>query len=254
MQRKELKIILLAYPDNPVGSLFFKILRRNNISIHGIIVEEKRGKANWLRFKSKIKKDGFIVSIQRINEVLRLKRIKQNVVQLAEENHVPVYWVKNFNNHACACLLEKLNIDLLIISSAPILKEYIFNKAKIGCLNAHPGWLPTYRGIGANAYALYHGDATGVTVHWVDSGIDTGKIILRERLTILPKDTVSKINDRAVIRGAELMAGVIKKIQNDQIKIPSIKESKGKMYKAMPYKLIKQINHRLKSQVSFKAS
>jgi methionyl-tRNA formyltransferase len=140
-----------------------------------------------------------------------------------------------------------LEVDLLAIVSAPILKEAVFEPARLGCLNAHPGWLPKYRGLGANAYALANGDSPGISIHFIDAGVDTGRIIMREKIDIQSGDTVAKINDRAVARGAVLMARVIHQIRNNSLVLPEINEDVGKNYRSMPYAQVKKINAQLKS-------
>jgi methionyl-tRNA formyltransferase len=242
---KELNIYLLAYPDNPVGKVFIETFRRKNVPIKGIVVEEKKGKSNRTRLMKKVQKVGLTTALKRILQVYWLKLTKRNIVHLAEKYEIDVLRVNRFNSKKCAALLDTLDIDLFAIVSAPILKDYVFNKAKSGCLNAHPGWLPKYRGLGGNAYAVQNGDSPGVTVHFIDEGIDTGNIIVREKLSILRGDTIAKINDRAMARGAELMADVIHAISEDRLELPDISEDMGEMYYAMPFAKVKDVNKKL---------
>jgi methionyl-tRNA formyltransferase len=244
--KEELRVFLLAYPDNPVGHVFLKVFVERDVPVMGVIVEKKPSKANWTRFKKKVKKDGFLNATRRFLQVLHLELFGKTIIGLAESNGIDVYPVEKFNSNECIELLDSLDVDLLSIVSAPILREEVFNTAKKGCLNAHPGWLPTYRGLGANAYALQNGDQPGVTVHFIDAGIDTGKIIVRERITVQPGDTVSRINDKAVAHGAVLMADVIHQIQDKRLEMPDINEPKGKHYRSMPYPLVKKVNKKLK--------
>jgi len=251
MVNRKLKIVIFAYPDNPAGSYFIRSMFHQKIHVSAVLVELKSKQLNWKRAREKIAKDGFKVTMQRIAQIMQLKRTRNTIVQLADESGIPVYQVENMNSHICADYLDQIKPDLIVIASAPILNKNIFSRAKIGCLNAHPGWLPKYRGIGANAYAVYQGDLPGITIHWVDDGIDTGSIILRKSIKVLPKDTIAKINDRATRLGAEMMADVIKRIECDNIKSVRVKEPKGKLYRAMPYKEAKKINKMLKSKVIF---
>jgi methionyl-tRNA formyltransferase len=244
---KPLKVYILAYPDNPISSIFLDVFLKYNIQVKGIVVEVKKGKKNRQRFKKKIHKDGVLRAVSRALQVFMMKIRKNTVVDLARKHHIEVHKVAKFNSKACEELLYQLDIDLFAIASAPILKEYVFNKAKKGCLNAHPGWLPKYRGLGANAHALENGNLPGITVHYIDAGIDTGKIILREKMPISSNDSVAKINDRAVARGAELMANVIKHIEWDDLVFPKIAESTGEMYYSMPFADVRKLNNKLKN-------
>ncbi|MCD6117676.1 hypothetical protein J7K93_11720 [bacterium] len=245
---KELKTVILAYPDNPVGSKFISTFIKGNISVSAVIVEESARSSLLKRFNDKIKKDGFAGAVKRIIEVFILKLMKKRIVDYVERAEIPLYFVNKFNSTECEVLLDELGPDLIIIASAPILKPEIFSKASIGCINAHPGWLPRYRGIGANAYALLNGDKPGITVHFIDKGIDTGSIIIRETININKGDTIARINDRAVARGAELVTQVIKDIKEGRLKMSEIDEPAGPVYKAMPYSLAKQVNRSLRSQ------
>ena len=243
---KMLKIYLLAYPDNPVGNVFIRTFLSRGIPIAGVIVETKTTKGNWKRLNKKIQKDGFFTAFKRMGDVYVLRIFKQNIVALARKNRIDVQCVDKFNSRASENLLKTLDIDQFAIVSAPILKDYVFTKAKKGCLNAHPGWLPKYRGLGGNAYAIQNGDAPGITVHFIDTDIDKGKILVREKVKIRPGDTVSKINDRAMARGAELMADVITQLAEGTLKKPTIDESAGDMYYAMPFASVKKLNKKLR--------
>jgi methionyl-tRNA formyltransferase len=244
--KKSCRVVLLAYPDNPVGRVFLEVFRKKNVPLAGVVVETKGVGRNWKRLKKKIEKDGVKTAIGRTIKVFWLKAVRRNVVSLARRHGIPVLWVDRFNSPECAEILASLDIDLLAIASAPILKPETFQTARIGCLNAHPGWLPQYRGIGANAHALRNGDLPGVTVHFIDPGIDTGSIIVRERIPVRPQDSVAAINDRAQARGAELMADVIAQICEDRLVMPKIKEPVGEQYRAMPYAEVKRINKQIR--------
>jgi folate-dependent phosphoribosylglycinamide formyltransferase PurN len=241
-----LRIFLLGYSDNPVGAVFLNTFMKNGIRLSGLVVEDKRSGKNWTRLRKKIRKDGFPTAMRRLFHVVFLKLFRRTPVHLAEKMGIPVYHFQKFNSQECMDLLAKQDIDLLTIASAPILKEGVFTTARLGCLNAHPGWLPAYRGIGANAHAMKNGDSPGVSIHFIDAGIDTGRIICREKIPVRRGDTVAKINDRSVARGAELMCGVIESIRKNALKMPQIDEKVGEMYRAMPYRDVKIVNKRLK--------
>jgi len=238
----DLNIVLLAYPDNPVGRVFLNAFIRNRINIDGIIIETQSSKTAWNRLKSKIAKDGFAAALKRTMSIYLMKVFRTGLIHLAKKQEIPVFPVEKFNSQLCSDLLGRLHPDLLVIVSAPILKAYIFETAKKGCLNAHPGWLPAYRGIGANAWALQNGDSPGISVHLIDHEIDKGSILAREKVPFTSKDTVAAINDRAVARGAEMVCDQIMKIANNTCAPLEIHEPHGPQYKAMPYKQVKAVN------------
>jgi len=74
--------------------------------------------------------------------------------------------------------------------------------ARFPCLNVHPSLLPAFPGLDAVGQALAAGvEETGVTVHFVDAGVDTGPVIAQERVAVVPGDTVESLYER--IRAVE---------------------------------------------------
>ena len=244
--KKELKIVILAYPDNPVGTRFIQAFLNHGISVEAVIVEDNAGGGTISRLKNKIEVDGLVRTFYRLFQVYCMKILGKNIVGLARKNGIKVYHVKRFNSKICEDQLLSLNVNLLVIASAPILKEYIFSKAKLGCLNSHPGWLPKYRGLGANAYAIQNGDSPGVSIHFIDAGVDLGKLVIREKIAIQKGDTVAKINDRAVARGAELISETVQAIAEERLQLLTVDEPAGKNYRSMSYSEVKNVNKSLR--------
>jgi phosphoribosylglycinamide formyltransferase-1 len=89
-----------------------------------------------------------------------------------------------------------------------ILSERITSKFKI--INSHPALLPLFPGAHAVRDALAAGAAeTGTTIHWVDAGVDTGKVIAQERVEILPEDTEESLHERIKIVERGLIVATI---------------------------------------------
>jgi phosphoribosylglycinamide formyltransferase-1 len=89
-----------------------------------------------------------------------------------------------------------------------ILSERITSKFKI--INSHPALLPLYPGAHAVRDALAAGATeTGTTIHWVDAGVDTGKVIAQERVEILPGDTEESLHERIKIVERGLIVATI---------------------------------------------
>jgi methionyl-tRNA formyltransferase len=72
-------------------------------------------------------------------------------------------------------------------------------------LNAHYGLLPRYRGMNVTEWSVYHDDPLGVSVHWVDPGIDTGAIVLREPITVMPGETLAELRTKHQQAAARLL-------------------------------------------------
>ncbi|MDJ0646361.1 MAG: methionyl-tRNA formyltransferase [Flavobacteriaceae bacterium] len=106
--------------------------------------------------------------------------------RLAKDNAIPFYRVDDINSVYVQDLIKELNPDLISINHfQKLLKTNILEIPKKGCINLHPSLLPSYRGLSPIQQPIIHGEKeTGVTVHFVDEGIDTGDIILQKKITI----------------------------------------------------------------------
>jgi methionyl-tRNA formyltransferase len=116
--------------------------------------------------------------------------------------------------------LEDLRPDLLVLAGAPILPDAVLGTAAHGTLNAHPGLLPRYRGVDVVPHAVLNGDPVGATVHFVDTGIDTGRIVARVEVDPLPGETLSALQQRVETAGGALLAAVVARFVADG-QIPS---------------------------------
>jgi phosphoribosylglycinamide formyltransferase-1 len=106
-------------------------------------------------------------------------------------------------------LIAALKPDLVVSAGfMRILSERITSKFKI--INSHPALLPLYPGAHAVRDALAAGATeTGTTIHWVDAGVDTGKVIAQERVEILPGDTQESLHERIKIVERGLIVATI---------------------------------------------
>ncbi|MBI4777369.1 phosphoribosylglycinamide formyltransferase [Candidatus Desantisbacteria bacterium] len=94
--------------------------------------------------------------------------------------------------------LEAEGVELVVLAGfMRILTPYFVNSYKDRILNIHPALLPSFPGLNAQKQALEYGvRVTGVTVHVVDEGMDTGSIILQRAVDVLSNDTVDSLSER----------------------------------------------------------
>ncbi len=94
-----------------------------------------------------------------------------------------------------------------------------------GCINLHASLLPKYRGAAPIQWAIIRGEnETGLTTIRMDAGMDTGDILLQERLPILPEDTAGSLSIRMAVRGADLLIRTLDGIESGGI-VPSPQNS-----------------------------
>ena len=113
---------------------------------------------------------------------------------------------------------EVINLkpDLIVTCAyGQIIPEVILNTPRLGCINVHASLLPKLRGGSPLHHAIIDGyDKTGVTIMYMDKGMDTGDIITQEEIPILKTDTVGSIHDKLSILGSELLLKTLPSIIN----------------------------------------
>ncbi|HEC68721.1 MAG TPA: phosphoribosylglycinamide formyltransferase [Candidatus Omnitrophica bacterium] len=95
-------------------------------------------------------------------------------------------------------ILKKEKINLVVLAGfMRIITPYFVKAFKNRILNIHPAILPSFKGVGAIERAYNYGvKVTGITVHFVDEGVDTGPIILQEALKIREKESLQSLEER----------------------------------------------------------
>jgi folate-dependent phosphoribosylglycinamide formyltransferase PurN len=124
-----------------------------------------------------------------------------------------VFPVSNFNSADAIQAIHSVAPDLVILCGVTrIIKQNIIEIPRIGILNAHPGILPKYRGVEPIPYALLNGDPLFVTVHFIDSGVDSGSILNQCNIEIKRGDTLEDLWKRSEDVAAQLMTNVVQSL------------------------------------------
>jgi methionyl-tRNA formyltransferase len=135
-------------------------------------------RGQWRRAVRKLRSSGPRATLQRILVAARSRFSASRADTIAWL--CTVYRVADPNSEETRRLIRREDLDLLLIVTDTLLGRGTFSIPRLGTLNAHPGWLPGYRGLGSIARMLRDGIAPAVSVHLVDEGVDTGPIVLRE--------------------------------------------------------------------------
>lgn len=132
----------------------------------------------------------------------------------AEERGLPVYQPETLRNEAFKETLEELSPDIIIVAAyGKILPPYIINYPRLGCINAHGSILPKYRGAAPIQRALMDGEKeTGITVMYMDVGLDTGDMILKETTPITDEDNFETLHDRLAEIGGRVLVSAMKQL------------------------------------------
>lgn len=105
--------------------------------------------------------------------------------------------------------------DLIAVTAfGRILHAPILNLPPMGCVNVHGSLLPKYRGAAPVQWAVINGETeTGITTMLMDEGMDTGPILLQERIPILPEDTAGTLAPRLAVLGGRLLVETIAQLK-----------------------------------------
>ncbi len=146
-----------------------------------------------------------------------MKMVASPVKEYAIEKKLQVYQpVKVRNNPEFLEEVKKLNPDLIcVVAYGKILPQELLDIPKYGCVNVHGSLLPEYRGAAPIQWAVLNGDKkTGVTTMFMNAGMDTGDMILKEEVEIGDDETTGELWDRLKMIGANLLIKTVKEIED----------------------------------------
>lgn len=181
-----------------------------------------------------------LVVTQPDKTVGRKKEIQESPVKkLALKNNIPVFQPSKIKNDFE--ILKNLDIDLIVTCAyGQILPKEILNMPKYGCVNVHASLLPKYRGAAPIQWALFNGDEkTGVTIMYMDEGMDTGDIITKEEISIQSSDNAGSLFEKLSKLGSKTLLKVLPDILSGNVK----REKQGNNFSMAP--MIKRIDERL---------
>ncbi len=186
-----MKIVFFGTPDFAVPTL--EILLSNRYEVYAVVTapDKERGRGRKVTFTP--------------------------VKEAALKNNIPVLQPEKMNDEKFIEELKKFNADLFIIVAFRILPEEVYTIPKLGSFNLHGSLLPKYRGAAPIQWAIINGDTkTGVTTFFLEKKVDTGNIILKKEIPILPEDDFGSLHDKMCVIGAETILETVKLIESDK--------------------------------------
>lgn len=192
MNKKDLRIVFMGTPDFAVESL--RILVENDYHVVGVITmpDKPAGRGHKLQHSA--------------------------VKQYALEQNLPLLQPEKLKDEKFLETLKTWNADLQIVVAFRMLPEVVWNMPRLGTFNLHASLLPQYRGAAPINWAIINGEQeTGATTFFLTHEIDTGKIILQEKVSIGEKDNAGVIHDRLMITGAQLVQKTVNLILEGKV-------------------------------------
>ena len=162
-----------------------------------------------------------------------MKMIPSPVKEFAIEKNLTIYQPEKVkNNEEFVNVLKALKPDVIcVVAYGKILPKEILDIPPYGCINVHASLLPEYRGAAPVQWAVLNGDKiTGVTTMYMDVGMDTGDMILKQKVEIGEDETTGELWDRLKVIGGQLLVETLKQIENGT----APREKQGEDYTVAP--------------------
>ncbi len=127
---------------------------------------------------------------------------------------IPVDYTDDPNSHAYLKRLKELSPDIIINQSQFIIKKELLSAAPLGMLNRHNALLPKNRGRLTPFWVLYKGEKeTGVSIHFVEEGIDSGPIVVQKRFPVEPNETFGSLVRKNYEHASPAMLAALEKLE-----------------------------------------
>src|SRR5689334_22847646 len=193
MNYRNLRIVFMGTPEFAVASL--DALVNAGCTVVGVITAPDKPAGRGMKLQeSAVKK----YAIQKGLKVLQPEKLKN--AQFLEELH-------------------SLHADLQIVVAFRMLPEVVWNNPPLGTVNVHASLLPQYRGAAPINWAIINGEReTGVTTFKLQQEIDTGAILLQEKISIGETETAGELHDQMKVVGAHLLVRTIHELGSGTLK------------------------------------
>lgn len=186
-----LNILFMGTPDFARDSL--EAVHNAGYNILGVVTNPDRPKGRGMKLVASPVKE---FAIEKNLEIFQPEKVRKNEEFIEQ--------------------IKNLNPDVIcVVAYGKILPKEILDIPRLGCINVHGSLLPKYRGAAPIQWAVLNGDkTTGVTTMYMDVGMDTGDMILKQEIEIGENETTGELWDRLSKIGGELLVETLKQIEN----------------------------------------
>ena len=161
------------------------------------------------------------------------KIIYSPVKQFGLDNDIEVIQPKRMKDEEVIAKIKEINPDVIVVVAyGKILPKEIIDIPKYGIINVHSSLLPKYRGASPIHSAILNGDKeSGVSIMYIEEGLDSGDVILKETCEITEDDTLGTLHDRLKELGAIGLEKALKLIEAEEVKAEKQDDSKATFVK-----------------------
>lgn len=232
---KDLRIVALVSDD--MSDIYFANALTKNIKLAGLIIEQSFYQHNFFtRLKKAIKllhnpfkffqKLSYEIQSKHFDsKALKVhqREFRESGIVISPNSGCQVFYTKEnqtLNDPSTIQIIKDLSPDLIVVCGTSVLCDEILSIPPRGILNLHGGLSQKYRGTWTTLWAIYNSEPEyiGATVHFVDKGIDTGKIVYQGRPELVPFDNPETAYAKVVKLGIKMMLKAISDIENKTIR------------------------------------
>lgn len=137
------------------------------------------------------------------------------VKECALKHRIPVYQPESLKHGEAMPILEELNPEVIVVAAfGMLLKSDVLHFPQYGCINVHASLLPKYRGAAPINKCILEGETeTGVTTMLMDEGLDTGDMLLSEKVAIDENETAGELFDRLAVLGGTVLQKTLEALE-----------------------------------------
>jgi methionyl-tRNA formyltransferase len=222
LQRHDVVGMIIESPPAALTQAEKRLRRRSLVEKHGITRTINKLAFNWYRSR--------FVGANAARTIA--ERFFPDARPVEYQRQVPTAIVANINDSESSRFIQTHSPDLIAVCGTSVIKPEVFTLAPKGAVNIHTGITPEYRSADPIFWAIYNNepDKVGVTIHFVDKGIDTGAIIHQESVPIYRTDSLTTIYARCIQTGARLYSQALDEIGACSVQILNRGNVSGKAY------------------------
>lgn len=203
-----------------------------NISTIYISKPLKRQKYHKFFFRKVMKGLGIKYYLQRVIHDFKNKNSECTITNLANKYNIITVDAPNINDIEIINRVKEEKPDIIVSGYFDqIIKKDLIKIPSFGILNIHLSMLPEYRGVKPVFWVLKNKEyKTGVTIHIVEEGLDTGDIVIQKEVGILSTDSVDSLTKRMSVVGSEILQTAIENIQLNKLELKKQNLGSGSYY------------------------
>lgn len=147
------------------------------------------------------------------------KPVASPVKQLADQHQLPVYQPNSLKEAQTQQQIAELNADLMIVVAyGLLLPKAVLELPRYGCFNVHASLLPRWRGAAPIQHSILAGDQeSGISIMQMDIGLDTGDVLVEQRLTLANDETSASLHDKLADLGCQALDTALQQLSTDTL-------------------------------------